>query len=247
MVALMVSGSVAQAVLFQDTFNVADTADENADVASRQSGGDVVSDYTCTASVYYGISGGKLAQTGGGSLTLNANLAGALVGNDFEISYKLAINTSDGKWTSLYLMSANENSRGSSRVGLHAWDNSVGTAYTVYHGTGDAQQSTSVTYAAMVSLMGGTFDRSAEHTIQLVSTAGTGTYDFLVDGVLVLDDLAYAFSEDTTRQLGIVSTMVNKGAGSTYDDLTVIPEPASLGLFVFTGSAILLIRRRFIS
>ena len=245
MVVLMVSGTVVHAALFHDTFNTVDTMDENANSASRQSGGVVVSDYTAVPTTYYGISGNKLFQSGGGELRLNANLASGIVGNDFEIAYTLAINTSDNKWTALYLMSANENSRGTSRVGLHAWDGGNGTAYTVYYGTGAAQQSVGVTTVTMTTLLGSPFDKSDEHTLQLISTAGTGTYDFIVDGVTVLNNLAYDFSEDSSRTIGIVSTMVNGGAGATYDDLTVIPEPATGGLVAIFGAVALFVRRRF--
>ncbi len=240
MVVLMGLGTVAQAVLFQDTFDTADTTDVNANVASRQAGGDVASAYTAT-SAYFGIADNKLAQTGGGVLTLNANLAGSLVGHDFEISCRLAIKSSDSKWTAFYLMSANENARGSSRVGLHAYDSGNGTAYTVYYGTGAAQQTKGVTTATMTTKLGRAFDKTEEHTLQFISTAGAGgtnTYDFAVDGVTILSNLAYAFSEESTRQIGITATLVNGGEGATYDDITVIPiipEPATLGIFAFGG------------
>jgi hypothetical protein len=239
-IVLMVSGTVANAVLFQDTFDTADSTDVNANYPSRQSGGSLTSGYTAT-STYFGISDNKLAQTGGGALTLSANLAGDLVGNDFEISCKLTINSSDSKWTALYLMSANENTRGSSRLGLHAYDSGNGTAYTVYYGTGDSQLTKGVTTATMTTKLGRTFDKTEEHTLQFISTAETGTCDFVVDGVTILSNLAYAFSEDSTRKIGITATLVNDGAGATYDDLTVIPvipvvpEPATLGIFAFAA------------
>jgi hypothetical protein len=97
------------------------------------------------------------------------------------------------------------------------------------------------------------FDRLAEHTIQFISTAGVGginSFDFVVDGVVVVNDKEYAFNDDTVRNIEMVSTLPNSATDSyqvLYDDLTVIPEPATLGLFMLTGSAILLIRRRFMS
>ncbi len=234
MVVLMGLGTVAQAVMFQDTFNTADTTDVNANFAARQAGGSIASGYTAT-SANFGIADSKLAQTGGGVLTLNANLAGGIVDNDFEISCQLTINSSDSKWTAIYLMSANENARGLSRVGLHAYDSGNATAYVVYYGTGTNQLTRGVTTATMTAKLGHAFVKSEEHTLQFISSAATGTYDFVVDGVTILSDLAYAFSEDSTRKIGITATLVNGGEGATYDDLTVITKPATLAIFAFDG------------
>jgi hypothetical protein len=80
------------------------------------------------------------------------------------------------------------------------------------------------------SNFGTDFDRLAEHTIQFVSTTGTGgtnTYDFVVDGVVVYNDAVYAFNDDTVRNIEMVSTLPNDAADAyqvLYDDLGVLPH-----------------------
>jgi hypothetical protein len=200
-------------------------------------------------------------QTGGGEIALNANFASYIAGGDFELSFKQTLQVTSGNWSSVYLASATEYTRGNSRLGFHAWGTGqAGTVYTVYGGTGAAganYTATAVTTASLNALwqtnFGTDFDRLAEHTIQFISTAGVGginSFDFVVDGVVVVNDKEYAFNDDTVRNIEMVSTLPNSATDSyqvLYDDLTVIPEPATLGLFMLTGSAILLIRRRFMS
>jgi hypothetical protein len=219
--------------VFQDTFNTADTADENTDYAVRQSGGFVTGNYTAT-STYYGINANKLAQTGGGELVLNANLAAYIAGGNFTLSFKQDLDNTGGSWSSVYLASATEYDRGRSRVGFLAWGTGNGTAFTLYSGTGTNgafYTGINITGAQMDTLwqsnFGVNFDRLAEHTSQFVSTAGAGgtnTYDFVVDGVLVTNDAVYAFNDDTVRNIEMISTLPNDAADAyqvLYDDLTV--------------------------
>ena len=232
LIALLAAGLSTQAgTIFLDTFDTADTGDENADSVARQSGGFITANYG-GASGYYGISGNKLAQTGGGELVLNANLANYLVGHDFEISVKQTMLNTNSNWSSIYLTSATEPTRSNSRLGLHTWGTEqLAAVYTVYGGTGAA----GVTYTAtarnpaqMNALwqenFGTDFDRTAEHLIQFISTEGVGgtnTFDFVVDGVVVINDKVYAFNDDSVRQIEMVSTIPNGTDGATYDNLTV--------------------------
>jgi len=259
MAVLMMSGMVAQAILFQDTFNAGPTTDINTDYAARQAGGAVSAQYTGNQS-WYGLSGSHLVHSGGGEIALDVNLASGIVGNEFEFSFKQTMLNTNSNWSSIYLASATEDTRGNSRVGMHTWGTGqLAAVYTVYGGTGAAGAAYTATARSPAQMdalwqtnFGTDFDRTAEHLIQFISTPGAGgtnTFDFVVDGVVVIADKVYAFNDDTVRNIEIVGTIPNHADGSNgalYDDLTVIPEPATLGMVVFLGAGILWVRRYFV-
>jgi len=223
----------AAAGLFLDTFATGDTADENQDNAIRQAGGVVIANYTETAN-HFSISGGKLKNLGpGGYLTMNANLADYLVGEDFELSLKLTVLDTTANWSSIYLTSANENERGLSRLGMYALGSGNATqVYVLYRGVG-VRGIEVVTLDDLNTLFlqgfGQTFDRTAEHAIRFISTAGTGItnqYDFVVDGITVKSGLQYAFTEDTVRQIEIVG--LSTVGGVYYDDIALRISPPGI-------------------
>jgi hypothetical protein len=116
---LMVSGTVAHATLFQDTFNSTPSVDINTEIATRQAGGAISGNYTGSQS-WYGVDGTQLVQTGGGEIALNANFASYIAGGDFELSFKQTLQVTSGNWSSVYLASATEYTRSNSRLGFHA-------------------------------------------------------------------------------------------------------------------------------
>ncbi|MCF7817034.1 MAG: thrombospondin type 3 repeat-containing protein [Kiritimatiellales bacterium] len=223
--------------VFTDTFNSSAAEDINADAASRQTGALVPASYT-GIQTWFKIAGSKLSQTGGGEIILAANLAGHIVGKDFELSFTQAM-LATSNWTSVYMVSANENTRSSSRLGFHMWGAASTLAFTIYGGTGTAGANyagVNITDAAMDSLwqanFGTNFEKSDEHFVQFISTAGTGgtnTCDFVVDGVTV-STRTYAFTEDTTRQIRLVSTIANGSTttGATYDNLAITVPPTGV-------------------
>ena len=225
--------AVQGSVIFQDTFDTVDATDINTDYAVRQSEGVITASYTGNQT-WYSISGNKLVQTGGGEIVQPANLAAYIAEGDFTLSFKQDSDLSGGNWASIYLASATEDTRANSRVGFHVWGTASATVYTLYSGTGAAGANytgINITVTQMNTLwqsnFGTDFDRLAEHTIEFVSTAGTGgtnTYDFVVDGVLVYNDAVYAFNDDTVRNIEMVSVLPNDAADAyqvLYDDLTV--------------------------
>jgi hypothetical protein len=222
--------------LFTDTFNSPDAADINADAASRQTGAQSPASYGGTT-FWYNINSNRLVQTGGGGIVLNANLASHIAGGNFTLSFKQDLDLTNGAWSSVYLASSTEYDRGRSRVGFHAWGTGNGTAFTLYSGTGTngaAHTEINITGTQMNTLwqsnFGVNFDRLAEHTLQFVSTArtgGTNTCDFVVDGVLVTNDVVYAFRDNTVRNIEMVSTLPNDAGDAyqvLYDDLSVLPR-----------------------
>ncbi|RKX43296.1 MAG: hypothetical protein DRP64_08445, partial [Verrucomicrobia bacterium] len=206
--------------LFFDTFDTADTGDVNADYETRQAGGVVVTNYTSTQTTHFSIVGNQLKNNGLlGKLTLNANMASAIVGEDFEFSVRLKVLDTSSAWSSIYLTSANEIDLGQSRLGVQAFGS--GDVFVLYWGAGAAQETESITESELTALLGSSYNRAEEHLIGFVSTAGAGgtnSYNFMVDGIVVRSGLAYAFSETTVRQLeirGIASV------GVYYDDLSL--------------------------
>ncbi|RKY67664.1 MAG: hypothetical protein DRQ24_12560, partial [Candidatus Latescibacterota bacterium] len=203
---------------FFDTFDTPDTTDVNANYTTRQTNGFISSTYTEFADASNLIESNRLSIIGGGALDLDVNLADHMVGHDFTVSIDATMLNTNAKWSAFYVLSANENSRGLSRMGFHYWGAPQATAFTVYSGVA-AQVATGVTVAQLNTLFG-SYDREVPHTIQFVSTEGpTNTYDFVIDGLVVLNDLPYAFSEDTTRTLGFVATVTPATKGVLYDNL----------------------------
>ena len=215
---------------FFDTFNRGNTTSLNLSLDSRQAGGLVTSTYTEGADGSNLITDNQLSRISGGDLNLDTNLASYMVGNDFEISIESTLVNTSGQWAAFYVMSATETDRGKARMGFHQWGPLNGVAFTVYHGTGAAGANytgvnvqTSTLNTLFQSAFGHDYDRAAQHTIKFVSTAGpTNTYDFVIDGLVVLDDLPYMFGEDTTRTLGFVGTISTANKGVFYDNLSLL-------------------------
>lgn len=205
---------------FFDTFDTPDTTDVNANYVDRQTNGFISSTYTEFADASNLIESNQLSIISGGTLDLDVNLANHMVGHDFTVSIDATMLNTTNQWAAFYVLSANETSRGSSRMGFHYWGAGNGNAFTVYSGV-DSQVSTGVTVAQLNNLFG-SYDREVPHTIQFVSTEGpTNTYDFVIDGIVVLNDLSYDFSEDTLRTLGFVATVSPANKGVRYDNLSL--------------------------
>lgn len=230
-VLLCAMGFCGQAgTVFQDTFDTGlgyKTNNLNYNYASRQSGGSVVSMWTAGTPAWSLTADNRLASTNGVT-KLNENLAGSISGGNFTVSVDIQKDFTATGWSAFYLVSGGETNRGLSVFGFH--ETQTGT-FVVYSGTG-AQISTTVSLATLQTLISG-YDATANHRVKLVSTAGSGgtySYDFIVDGVIVLNDLNYKFGEDTVRRLEMVTSTAGR---LLHDNLEIsVPDVRQLALFV---------------
>lgn len=243
MAGLILAAGSAQAdiVLFQDTFTVGTDTGINNNIAARQAGGENSDTYT----VWRGSSNiaGDLLNVGGDAGLFNhydylADLTTDPV--DFTLSFTAASTGGTGTWISPFLSTDGNTSddRGTADIGLLIRPGRGTLA--VYGGP-------NVNAATLDTLLGTTWDGSATHTYELVATATTattGTYDVLVDGILV-STATYAF--DGGGSNGEVNFEVRTigGAAGTFDDLqlTIVPEPGSLALLTLGGLCVLRRRR----
>jgi len=219
--------STSGTYLFFDNLNTGDTGNMNQDYATRQAGGGGTSPYT-DPSDNFSISGNKLKNAGeAGLLSLDANMARYLVGEDFELSFKLTVPDSSGMWSSLYVADTPAG-RNTSRFGLVAFGGASANAFEVYKGTSGGMAVDVITVAEMTTLLGRSYNKAEEHTIQLISKAGSGgtnTYRLVVDGVVIKSNIEYAFSNDTLRSIEVTGQMAGASAGALYDDIAIRYSP----------------------
>ena len=103
----------------------------------------------------------------------------------------------------------------------------------------------------------GTFVANQTYNVKMVMDCTTFTYDTYLDGVLVADDFYFdtastpggAFGLDQISigtRIGVAndSTQVASDDWATLDNLTVIPEPATMVLLGIGGIGVLLRKRR---
>ena len=213
--------------LFFDSYDTADTNDINADILSRQTNSVFVAPYTLNSD-HYAIESDKLkVLRGAGLFSTTANL-NDIVGENFEFGFQLDLDMTDSSWTSTHILSANETGRGQSRIGLYATGSGDTTwAYLLYKGTDGAGANNvleGISLALMVEKIP-TFDKLAPHELKFISTAGTGGtnhYDFVVDGVTIISNVEYAFSEGTVRTIETINTLpADLSQNAFYDDLYI--------------------------
>jgi len=220
-----VSASAPQ-YLFFDSFDSPDNPSVNVDLITRQSNGVILASYLIAGVDHHAIEGNRLkVRRGAGTVAPNANLT-AIVGKDFEFGFTLDLDITDTSWTSMYLLSANEDDRGKSRIGLYATGGADETwAYLLYKGTGAAGANNvleHVSLALMQEKIPG-YNKLDPHALKFISTAGPGGtnhYDFVVDGVTIVSNVEYAFSEDTVRKLETINVLpADLSQSAFYDDL----------------------------
>ena len=85
------------------------------------------------------------------------------------------------------------------------------------------------------------------YSVKIVANVDTATYDVFLDNALVADDFAFrsggATTFDALKMLSNRST-ATIADGVYVDNISVIPEPATMGLFAFFGAGLLAVRRR---
>jgi hypothetical protein len=77
--------------------------------------------------------------------------------------------------------------------------------------------------------------------IRIVANAGTDTYDIYIDDVLMADDFGFDNALDTVSRFEIFRPSTTK---LVVDNLTVVPEPATMVLLGLGGVGLLIRRRR---
>lgn len=216
--------------IFLDSFNTADTGNANKDTEARQADGQLLSHYVVTASAH-SITNGKLhvkpTEAGAAWLVPQVDLTERVLGEDFEFSYKISQQETDSAWWAIYMHDDDDtpvaDNRSDSRLGAHWWGNGHTAAVTVYYGAGGAQEATTLYDADLTAALGYTYDKTAENTVQFLSTegeGGTNTFDFIINGVTILSGLEYSFNTDT-RKIEMVGIHAAGGGGVFLDDLAV--------------------------
>ena len=209
---------------FFDSFDTSDTNDVNADIASRQVDSIVESTYAGHLPPY-SITNNTMKHAGGGPMWTASNLALPIVGQDFEFSFDVSVPDTSSSWTSIFLVSTNEIDRDVTPFGALILGGGQPGAFDLYYGFGGITREVfPISTNTMNMAFGAPYDKTAEHTVQFISTAGTGgtnAYDFVVDGITIVSGLQYAFSEDSTRQIRIVGTFADGADGAYYNNLKI--------------------------
>jgi len=211
--------------LFIDNFNTINTSDVNWEYATRQAGGAGISTYNDHAN--YSIANNTLYCEGTGvSLQTAANFARYLVGSDFELSFKLSMDYTGIDWVSVYLVDAASSIWGANDFGVHALGPGSTTAFyindlSLNNGVNNLHVISESDMETALGLAPGGYDKTQQHTIQLISTAGAGgtnSYDFVVDGATIRTNLLYTYSDDTIRRIDFLSFFADASSGGAYID-----------------------------
>jgi hypothetical protein len=261
--AITIAGSgSASTLLLSDNFDTTNNDDITQNLVTRQAGTLATASYT-ESSGSATIASNQLSIGFSGSVTNAADLRTAFTaapGTVFSISYDFR-NTGTN-WVSTYLDgNTGANERGSSPFGFHVQKKGGHTdsrdinsiALTYYSGGFNAQVTGQhLLLDNLETTLGVAFDASLNHNYQMLATSTTtttGTYDILIDGTVVVADLAYDFGTSgaylTSNAINWASTTNTDGAGN-YDNLniSIVPEPSTTALFGLGGLALILRRRR---
>lgn len=223
--------------LFIDDFNSPDDSNANTDVLSRQGGR--IAGYYHGFPQYCSITNiaadGKMNDYWTGAfLYPGLDFSTYLIGEDFELSFKLAVQITGGDWASIYLCDEDGEDRAGSRLGMHVPGSTEPWDAIVYYGTGGAQTTMPIDFEWFPALA--PYDKTQEHTFRFVSTAGAGgtnSFDLYVDGVEITDgvtdngswimpDSFEYYFDNTSRFIGIVGVMpVAESEKALYDDLSL--------------------------
>ena len=162
-----------------------------------------------------------------------ANFARYIVGNDFELSFKLSMDYTGVDWVSVYLVDAASSIWGANDFGVHALGPGNTVAFYINDlALNDGGNNLHLIYESdmetALGLAPGGYDKTQQHTIQLISTAGAGgtnRYDFVVDGATIKTNLLYAFSDDTIRKIDFLSFFADAAPGGAYIDDIALRYP----------------------
>jgi len=227
-VATAAPGTLVDTILFNDTFDTADTTDLNTSLSSRQAAGLLTSTYTEQINANSLIEGNRLRRTATGIVTLDTNFATHIGNKPFTLSFDFFAVTETNKWTAIHVKNAVDVTRNLSPMQVYfRGDNSVHNMIFLQYGTGSSVSSFLISSNDVATALGSAFSIHDEHNYAFEASPtdpdpGSGTYDFLVDGVAVAENLPYTFSENTERI--IVFTGLNLDARFDNLDITVLAE-----------------------
>lgn len=227
----------AETVLLSDNFNTANgttLAAVNANLETRQSGTFSPSTYA----YYFGSNGVSINndQLGVGvdrGFINNADFKTALtdpVITGFKVSFKLA--STGTNWVSPFLSThPASDDRGASEFGFLIYADGTVQAYA----TGPDKAASG---ADIHTALGGTWNRTAQNTYELVATPATtdsGTYDVFINGVEVISDVSYTFG--TGGGNGQINFEIRTPANGTgiFDDFQISsfsPDPPPFNLTI---------------
>ncbi len=226
----------AKEYVFFDDFNGTEGTHAGWLYSTRQTNGMAVTSYGQNYNLFAitnRVGNGKLNDYWPSAyLATDVDLGSYILGKDFELSCKVAVNTPGGEWTSFYLDDEDGKDRGNSRLGMYIPGTAQPWACVLYYGTGAAQTIKPIDPAWYAGLAG--YDKTQEHTFKFVSTAGTGgtnSYEVFIDGVEITDSAAsggnapdslpYYFDKDV-RKIAIVGSIpdgTDQTNGAFYDDV----------------------------
>ncbi len=243
-VATVAPGTLVDTILFNDTFDTADTTDLDTSLSSRQAAGLLTSKYTEQIDANSLIEGNKLRRTATGIVTLDTNFASHIGNQPFTLSFDFFAVTETNQWTAIHVKNAVDVTRNLSPMQVYfRGDNSVNNLIFLQYGTGSSVSSLLISSNTLATALGSAFSIHDEHNYAFEASPtdpdpGSGTYDFLVDGVAVAENLPYTFSENTERI--IVFTGLNLDARFDNLDITVLAEemPFSLSISVDNTSSL---------
>ena len=222
--------------LYYDGFDTADADNANAEFWSRQSGR--VMPYYTDLPQNYSItniaSDGKLNDYWNGAFLIpSIDFASHLLGEEFEFSFKIAVDIIGGEWSSIYLCDEDGKDRGDSRLGMYVPGNDQPWDAIVYYGTNGSQTIMAIDCEWFPALS--PYDKTQEHTFQFISTpgpGGTNSFELYIDGVEITDgvtdngtwimpDSFEYYFDNTNRFIGIVGVMPTTDGTqkALYDDI----------------------------
>ncbi|MEN8256017.1 MAG: hypothetical protein ABFR33_11175 [Verrucomicrobiota bacterium] len=181
--------------LFYDSFDADDADHVNADIYGRQVNSKILSAYSGNPTLH-SITNNKLnVYWPSAFANVDFDFAPYIVGEDFEFSVKAKNNMgTSGNWMDIYMTDGTVDAGGdpegrvSSRFSLSFSETNFVWSFAVSYGTGATREIDHIYLNHYPEL--NPFDKAAEHTYRLVSTAGEGgtnTFEIYVDGVEITD------------------------------------------------------------
>lgn len=250
-------GLLARAdLVFMDTFNRADNADVNSGAAADQSGTLAPRSYVIGTLGSASISGGQLLLDNGtdarARMRLDYNLNGSVTeivdAGGFEVSSSVTVGALATDWTGIILANdanASDPTRNQSNSyhGLFVRIFGDGMVKVNANTTGGANNVEVLSGAAAV------FNVGAANDIRLLvksagfATGAANSFTLYINDQLIgsTEDIAFTYRANNNTYLGLHT----ENAATRFDDLQLqlIPEPATLGLFIIAGAGCLLARR----